>query len=420
MNKNNFLNFIATITLLLAVGSCNNNTDTQLSAQKSDTNENSASPIAATTSKPQAYEKPVAPSPKATSTNSAKLTNEAKFLAGMKVDEKSSLATLQKTQAWKAHAAFFNNIWARLEKQQLTKLEKWTDKELKTVNQSSKVIFYPFSGPDFLYCSSFFPQGSTYVLAGLEPVGSLPALEKISTAEINRNLQGIQQSLGAILQWSFFLTNEMKGDLSQKGVLPILFVFLARTNKNILDLQYIELKKDGTVQPLDKGNKEKLIPGVKIDFVAKGETEPRSLYYFSGDLSNSGLKKTPEFKQFVQNLKEPTTYLKAASYLLQYDEFSQMRNLILSQSVGVLQDDSGVPVKYFDRSKFTLQFYGNYTQPIALFKNRYQGDLRSIYQSKNNVKPLDFGIGYRYQVNSSNLMLALRKKQPKSALVESN
>lgn len=417
--------FLATITLVFSVVSCTNNTDNKLGSEnvapnnqitpvaekptalqtheKLDTPQASKEPLT-----PQTSEKPVV-TPEADPVKSAKLTNEAKFLAGMKVDGKSPLAFLQKNQAWKAHAAFFDDVWVRLEKQQLSKLRKWADKELTSINQSSEVIFYPFSGPDFLYGYSFFPKGSTYVLAGLEPVGSLPPLEKSSAAKIDRSLQGIDQSLKALLQWSFFRTNDMKVDLSEKGILPILFVFLARTNNQILNVQYIALEKDGTPQVLDKG-KEKLIPGVKIDFVPQGESQPRSLYYVSADLSDSALKKTPEFKKFVQNLGKPVTYLKSASYLLHYGSFSTIRNLILSQSVSVLQDDSGIPVKDFDRSKWNLRFYGNYTQPISLFQEEYQGDLKGIYQNKTNVKPLSFGIGYRYKVNDSNLMLAIRKK----------
>ena len=37
-------------------------------------------------------------------------------------------------------------------------------------------MLYMFSGPDFLYATSFFPNASTYVLAGLEPVGAVPDL----------------------------------------------------------------------------------------------------------------------------------------------------------------------------------------------------------------------------------------------------
>lgn len=392
--------FIITITLLFAA-SCNNNASNnpteQVIANEKTIPQSSTPKVSAT---PVAFKPTLDP-------KSVKYTNEAKFLAGMKVSG-GPLYKSEKTQSWQAHAASFNNAWARLEKQQLSNLKKWTNKELKQANESSEVVFYPFSGPDFLYSYSFFPKKKTYVLVGLEPVGSLPNLEKASPAQINENLQRTQQSLSALLQWSFFLTNDMKVDLSQKGVLPILFVFLARTNNKIMDVQYVELKKDSTVQEMEKGKKN-LIPGIKIDFASSGESQPRSLYYFSADLSDSGLKKTPEFNKFIQNLGRPITYVKSASYLMHYDSFSNIRNLVLSQSASVLQDDSGIPVKYFDRSKWKLNFYGSYTKPIALFQDEYQSNLKSIYQNKSNVKPLAFGIGYRYQVNDSNLMLAVGK-----------
>lgn len=246
-------------------------------------------------------------------------------------------------------------------------------------------------------------------MAGLEPVGSIPEIEKKSEGEIDRKLQGIQISLNAILNYSFFRTNDMQKDLAEKGVVPILLVFLARTNNKILDLQYIQIKKDGTVQVAEKGNKEKLIPGVKIDFVPAGKTDPQTIYYFSGDLSNDGLKKTPEYIKFVQSFDKRVTYLKAASYLMHNEEFSKIRNLITSESNALLQDDSGIPLKFFDANKWNLKFYGNYTQPISLFSARYQSDLRKAYQGNKDIKPLTFGIGYQYEVNASNLMLGTRK-----------
>lgn len=41
------------------------------------------------------------------------------------------------------------------------------------------------------------------------------------------------------------------------------------------------------------------------------------------------------------------TYLKGASYLLHRNSFSLIRNIILDQSEQVIQDDSGVPFKWF-------------------------------------------------------------------------
>ena len=49
-------------------------------------------------------------------------------------------------------------------------------------------MLYMFSGPDFLYATSFFPNASTYVLAGLEPVGAVPELTSLSPLIIDEEL----------------------------------------------------------------------------------------------------------------------------------------------------------------------------------------------------------------------------------------
>ncbi|GAA6622343.1 hypothetical protein [Scytonema sp. NUACC26] len=329
------------------------------------------------------------------------LTNTAKFLAGMQV-EKNPIAKFEQSSNWRSHQQFFNNAWSKLEARQLQKVRKWSQQELNQINTTSPSIFYPFSGPDFLYAYSLFPQGSQYVLVGLEPVGIIPNLAKLSESQRNLKLQEIRSSLYAILQFSFFMTNDMKVDLQKQGLLPILYVFLARTQNRIINVQYIGLDKNAEIQQYKEG----MIPGVKIDFVAKGEERSRILYYFAHDLSNDGLERRPEFSRFITNLGEKVTYLKAASYLMYNDGFSEIRNQILAQSSQILQDDSGMPLTAFYRSKWNLKFYGSYTSPIGLFANRYQPNLRRIYRTDKSIEPLDFGIGYKYEANNSNLMLA--------------
>ncbi|RUS95620.1 hypothetical protein DSM106972_089760 [Dulcicalothrix desertica PCC 7102] len=334
------------------------------------------------------------------------LTDTAKTLAGINVDAGSKLAALQKSNSWQSHQKFYQNSWSKLDAQQLTKVRDWTKKELQNVNATSPTILYPFSGPDFLYSYSLFPKAKQFVLAGLEPVGNVPDFTSLNESQKNTKLQEARSSLYAILQFSFFRTNDMKVDLEKQGVLPILYVFLARTNNRIQNVQYIGLDKDGKVQQFAKG----MVSGVKIAFIPEGETEARDLYYFSTDLSNDGLKKRPEFVKFVNQLDNKVTYLKAASYLMHNESFSEIKNLILADSNYLLQDDSGMPLRSFASSQWNLKFYGSYSRPIGLFSNSYQADLRKIYQSNNSIEPLNFGIGYKFGVNESNLMLAAAKK----------
>ena len=241
-------------------------------------------------------------------------------------------------------------------------------------------------------------------------MGSVPDLTSLDPAQFDSKLQEVRNSLYAILQFSFFRTNDMKVDLQQQVFYRFYMSFMARTNNRLLDVDYVGLDKDAKVQPLAEG----LIPGVKIAYVPEGEQEPRTLYYFSTDLSNDGIAKRPELAKFVAKLDRPVTYLKAASYLMYNDSFSKIRDVALSNSSYLLQDDSGMPVSSFDDSEWNLEFYGNYTTPISLFSSRYQPELKQIYaNNQGEIKPLDFGIGYQFQVNTSNLMLAKAKDDSK-------
>jgi hypothetical protein len=331
-----------------------------------------------------------------------KWTDTAKFLAGMQLGNNSPLAQSQNSNSWLKQRQYFENTWSKLETQQLKKVRQWSQQEVKQINDTSPSVFYPFSGPDFLYAYSFFPKGKEYILMGLEPVGKALDLTAASESDRNRKLEEVRSSLYAILQFSFFRTNDMKVDLQKQGVLPILYVFLARTQNRIIDVQNIGINKDGKIQVFEKG----MISGVKIAFVPEGESQPRTLYYFSADLSNDGLKKRPELSQFISGIDNNITYLKAASYLMHNDSFSEIRRNILAQSKYVLQDDSGISLKAFDNSKWDLKFYGAYTNPISLFSGSYQEELRKVYSTSKSIKPLNFGIGYKVTANDSNLMLA--------------
>ena len=337
---------------------------------------------------------------------SAKLTNTAKILAGINTETDDKFSNLEHSPAWQSHYSSINNSWSQLESRQISKVQQWSVEELKDINATKPSIFYPFSGPDFLYSYSLFPEAKEMVMVGLEPVGSVPDLTSLNASQFDHKLREVRNSLYAILQFSFFRTNDMKVDLQKQGVLPLLYVFMARTNNRLLDVDYVGLDKEANVQPIAEG----LIPGVKISYLPKGMEEPRTLYYFSTDLSNDGIGKHPEIKQFVAKLDNSVTYLKAASYLMYYDNFSEIKDIALNNSNYLLQDDSGMPLSSFNNNDWNLEFYGNYTTPIALFSNRYQPELRQIYNNnRDRIKPLDFGIGYQFQVNTSNLMLAKSK-----------
>src|SRR5262249_36009897 len=91
--------------------------------------------------------------------------------------------------------------------------------------------------------------------------------------------------------------------------------------------------------------------------------------------------------------------------LLHTGNFSQVRNFLLENSATLLQDDTGVPITYFDTTKWRLRAYGRYVTPI--FPAYYQTKLQEFHQ-RNAPTPIDFGVGYRWRPNESNLLVAAK------------
>ena len=175
-------------------------------------------------------------------------TDTARFLAGMHPSPQSPLAPLTQERGWQQHADTLNAIWAGLDAQQLSKIRAWSRANLK---DRKPVTYYPFSGPDFLYADAFFPDASTYILAGLEPAGQIPDVLKLRPRSVATDLAKLRTSLGTLLKMSYFITSEMGADLSAselRGTLPLLYVFLARTGKTIHEVSLVDLAPDGSLQ----------------------------------------------------------------------------------------------------------------------------------------------------------------------------
>jgi hypothetical protein len=332
----------------------------------------------------------------------------ARFLAGLEPAADSPLAPLTREGSWRQHARHFDNAWKGLGGRQLSRIRQWSSENLPVRQPTT---FYMFSGPDFLYVDAFLPGSDTYVMSGLEPVGRLPEMKHITRRTLPGVLGHLRASTGSVLRISFFLTNQMRAQLHHaqlNGTLPILYTFLARSGKTITGVEFVKIEPDGSVQPSD-GEPIKGVPhGVKIAFVS-ADGKQQALYYFSTDVSNGGLRNSG-FLRFCERLGTGDAFAKSASYLMHNDSFSMVRDFLLTHSAAILQDDTGIPVRFLKSDDWELRPFGRYLGPIPLFGGRYQRQLSDIFRSQR-ARPIAFGVGYRWRSNESNLLLATRQRR---------
>jgi hypothetical protein len=334
----------------------------------------------------------------------------AKFLAGLSPSSDSPLVAFTKDGGWQQHASRFDGLFGEEERSHLSRVRAFAKQQLSPHN----TLLYMFSGPDALHALALFPNATTYVMAGLEPVGNIPPLSNLSHATLDRTERGLERALGNLFKLSYFITKNVENQLRPGpvyGTLPVIYVFLARSGQTIHDIEFINLDNEGDEHAAD-GPGLKSAKGVKITFSA-GNGPEKTLYYFSTNLTNDGVKKSG-FLAFCNKLGVADSFVKSASYLLHGGNFSTVRSFLLDHSASILQDDTGIPLSYFDRAKWQSRPFGHYVHPIAVFSHNYQPKLAELFRNGNPI-PIDFGLGYRWRLNQSNLLLAQKKvSEPKA------
>ena len=335
----------------------------------------------------------------------------ARVLSGISQKEGSPLAVIDTTKSWKSFSASFDSSWALIEEKRFEKMREWRTAELSDVNTNATNVFYPFSGPDILNAFILFPKAKNYTLLALEPIGELPDFNSMSEKQKQQYYFSVELSLNDLLKKSYFITKNMLRDLQKKnvnGTLPLMCLFLKRTGNTIVDIKNVGIDTSGVVFERSDSSKYKGSKGVRIDFIVKGSNEIRSVFYFKCDLGIAGIKANKGLDNYLKNMGPVHTYLKSASYLLHYVDFSTVRNIIFEKSDAIVQDDSGIAFHYFDKEKWKIELYGKYVKPVVDFPHIKEPDLKVAYEKDSTIKALPFELGYHWGTRANNMLKATR------------
>ena len=338
------------------------------------------------------------------------LNDTARFLAGLPVNPESSLVYIQDSPLGLSHVDELAAAFDHVEQLRLKPMRTWAKLEIQPRIPRPETMFYLFGGPDFLSVASIFPEAQTYILAGLEPVGQVPDLLAMEPHDLAESLPSLRYSLRSVLEKGFFETREMREDLhrgSVHGVLPLLYIFLARTGHVVTDATSVSLDAGGMAQA-DPTRAE----GIRIGFTNLQGGPRQILYYFSTDVSDGALARDDRFIRFLSQQGSAGSYLKAASYLMHGAGFDRIRNVLLDRSSYILQDDSGIPLRYLQTGAWELQFFGRYAGPVDIFSQYEQVEMWDAFSDPDRVAPLPFATGYRRDDREAHQVFAIRRVNP--------
>jgi hypothetical protein len=343
----------------------------------------------------------------------------AKLLSGISSDAFKNVFT-DNMDFWSDYKNSIDTPWTRITNERLSKMDVWSEKEISSKINDTTLLFYPFSGPDFLNVYHLFPNANEYVLVAMEKLGTIPNLYDMNEENLKGYLDAVNFAIRDIYKRSYFITGNMDQDLRKHkvdGVLPLMYVFLQKTGHEIFEFGYYRLENDAkTFTKIEKPtNTLTTSECIKFKVLKKGDKKLKDVTYFYADISDDGFKKNPVFLQYLHNLRNYNTFIKSASYLSHYETFSNIRNTILDKAYAVLEDDTGIPFRYFykdnsNSNKWDYYLYGVYAKPIDDFQSTYlfQKDLNQKYQTED-VKSLDFSLGYHWRSGNQNWVLYVKR-----------
>ena len=339
-------------------------------------------------------------------------TNLADFISGKNKSYFDTIVSLD-DKFWNEFSDDINEDFDKIKSRRLDKMTDWSSSSFIGSDTDTSLVFYPFSGPDFLHANVLYPNANEYILLALEDVGNVPDWEKIGARETKRYLENTNNFLRDIYLRSYFITKHMKLDIKKEekisGVMTSFYWFLSRTDHQIVKVEKVTIDNSGK---LISKQSNKGLDGVRFHFIKEGENIVKKLTYFSCDISDDGFEEdNPELFIYLNNMRSCNTFLKSASYLLHYRSFENIRGIVLDKSLSIFQDDTGIPFKHVNNDNWTVKCYGSYVKPIKDFEKHYdiiyQKDLSNKYNEGSVILP--FSLGYHWKdASDQNQMLMIR------------
>ncbi len=338
-------------------------------------------------------------------------TDTARVLAGLTPNPDSRLAAVAATTEWQAWRREFDRQWTQATTDRFATIAAWRARELAAATGACGTLMYPFAGPDILNALLFFPDCKRYVMFGLEQPGTLPSLEHLPPERLARLLEETRRALNDLLERNYFITSHMMTEtvaLELRGVLPLMAVILVRLQAHVVSVRELEIDGAGQLVPRQPPTKERRpINALEVVF-ARPDREPQTVVYFRAQAEDAAIGKRPGVLAFLKQDAPYSTFLKSASYLLHGSDFSIVRQIVLTHSRLVLEDDSGIPLRFFKAPEWAVTFYGKYDKPVKDFNYGFQEDMARVFADEKAVKPLPFSFGYHWKDGASSVLLAVR------------
>ncbi len=295
-------------------------------------------------------------------------------------------------------------------------------------------VVYPFGGGDLATALTTYPDAREVTTISLELAGDPRRIRGMDRADLELSLARLRRQISELFFIDDFSRSEtlkktQRGDIP--GELGFFLVGLSIHGYEPVSLRYFSLTPEGGIHYLSereitdmdhslaKNRKATWWPpdfsesfaNVEIGFRpigAPADAPVRIHRHIAQNLGDEALDKNPALLRHLEQKGPVAAILKAASYLVWLDAFSDIRNYLLTHAVFMISDSTGIPPPLATAAGFTQETYGRFNGSLLPASAAYNKDFRALWRSQPRRK-LPFRYGY---LSGKDSHLLVTKKTP--------
>jgi hypothetical protein len=312
--------------------------------------------------------------------------------------------------------------------------------ELRPRDLTTTVV-YPFGGGDLSSALAVFPDATELTTISLEAAGDIRVIDTITKSRFADDVDAVTLYLRRLYQSAYSSTKALQAASHDQlpGTIMMALAGMVVHDMEPVELRYFDIEPDGSLRYLT--NDELTQRAAEYEQTKRGKTPPKEIthYWYEQDsaFANVEIKYRPRgadakaplrtYRHIVANLDDKhmgaddrvlrhlrtkgkvAVMTKGASFLLWYDDFTQIRDYLLKDIAWMISDASGIPPSYADPAGYEQVTYGDFTGPYFIIdpKNT-RAEFVKLWKNQPH-RELPFRFGYPDNAKHNHLMITRPK-----------
>ncbi len=287
-----------------------------------------------------------------------------------------------------AHCSELKAVYASYKKAWADEVQKFITglrpKELTTT------VVYPFGGGDLSSALAVYPDATELTTISLEAAGDIRVIDSIAKGKLANDLDEITFDIRRLYKAAHSTTKSLQAasHSTLPGTIMMALAGLAVHDMEPVSLRYFDIEPDGKLRYLTSDELEQRA----AYFAQHKKDPPKKLAHFWYEQDSAfgnveilyrpkGDDKAPlrTYRHIVANLDDThmgaddrvikhlalkgkvAVMTKAASFLLWYPDFTQIRDYLIGHIAWMISDASGIPPSFAGPADFEQITYGDFT-----------------------------------------------------------